>query len=103
MIGEVVAGMASDPHDDLRKELAAEGAGPELAPIASAMAANSHLSSADHLEMFRLVAGVRAGSAWNGYTAARLMGLSREEARAHPATAQLLAIRQWLGGEYFIL
>jgi hypothetical protein len=54
---------------------------------------------ASQLEVIRLIGGVKAGSALSGHAMARLMGQSHAEARAHPATAPLRAISEYLGAD----
>jgi hypothetical protein len=88
-----------DSTEDVKLDLIAEAVSPELRPLLSAMAANPRLDSEDQLTLLRQVLGVKAGSAWNGYTMAKLEGKSRADARAHPATAALLAITDYLGAD----
>lgn len=91
---------ALGPHPDeleeIRLDLGCLAAPSELEPLVETMT-DWGISAASQLDLRRTIEGVRAGSAWNGYTMARLQGFSREDARAHPATGALLAIRRFIG------
>jgi hypothetical protein len=87
-----------DPEAFDRLAAAVDKIHPDLTPLVRAMNA-AGVAVASQRAVLEQVSGVAAGSAWNGYTMARLQGRSREEARANPATGPLRDYRDYLGAD----
>jgi hypothetical protein len=77
-----------------------EAISPDLARLFQAMTERDPpIPVASQLEFARLITGVKVGSAYNGYTMAKLQGKSRSEAREQPATQMLLDFMEFLGAD----
>lgn len=87
-----------DELEALRHELLAAAVSPELAALVDTMS-TQNIPVASQLETVRRITAVANGTAHNGYTMARIEGLSRSEARSSPATSSLLAITDFLGAD----
>jgi hypothetical protein len=92
-------GRPTDDLDGVHRDLIAEAIAPELKSLAGVMAANPAISPDEQLEALRWITGVQAGSAWNGYTMGRVMGMSPAEANRARPTGMLLDIARYLGAE----